>query len=100
MNQADAQFARQVAQIVVRGVAAGQIVEIDGLGVFHPDTQTGCRFEPCIRPQVFLAYVREDEDAACRLFDALEAAGLAPWMDIRKLVPGQNWPRAIEAAIE
>ena len=22
------------------------------------------------------------------------------WMDVRKLLPGQNWPRAIESAIE
>ena len=26
--------------------------------------------------------------------------GFNPWMDIRKLLPGQNWPRAIENAIE
>ena len=25
---------------------------------------------------------------------------MAPWLDHRKLLPGQNWPRAIEEAIE
>ena len=42
----------------------------------------------------------EDRAAAERLYDTLEAAGFAPWMDKRKLLPGQNWPRAIESAIE
>jgi TIR domain len=30
----------------------------------------------------------------------LELAGFSPWMDIRKLLAGQNWPRAIETAID
>ena len=51
-------------------------------------------------PRVFIAYVEEDRPAAGRLYDTLEGAGFAPWLDKRKLLPGQNWPRAIEAAIE
>src|SRR5205814_850416 len=35
-----------------------------------------------------------------RLYSALEENGFAPWMDRRKLMPGQNWARAIEEAIE
>ncbi len=35
-----------------------------------------------------------------KLYAALEAAGFRPWMDQKKLMPGQNWPRAIEGAIE
>jgi hypothetical protein len=49
---------------------------------------------------VFIGYVKEDQAAAEWLCDALAGAGFSPWMDIRKLLPGQNWPRAIEAAIE
>lgn len=89
-----------LSHIVIRGLARGQAVEIDGLGVFYPDADHGFRFEPRKTRQVFLAYVQEDLEAAERLFGALEAAGFSPWMDIRKLVPGQNWPRAIESAIE
>lgn len=92
--------ARQLAQIVIRGLAAGHPVEIDGLGVFHPDPTAGCRFEPITAPRVFLAYAKEDAASVERLYDDLEAAGFRPWMDIRKLLPGQNWPRAIESAIE
>jgi hypothetical protein len=100
MNTSNSDVACQVAQIMLRGIAAGKEVEIDGLGVFYPDPLLGFRFEPSTLPQVFLAYGKEDQDTVCRLYDALEAAGFAPWMDVRKLLPGQNWPRAIESAIE
>jgi len=92
--------AEQVAQIVIRGLAGGRAVEIDGLGIFYPDAVRGFRFEPRSLPQVFVAYVREDLEAAWRLYDELAAAGFNPWMDTRKLLPGQNWPRAIESAID
>jgi hypothetical protein len=89
-----------VAQIVIRAVAAGKIVEIDGLGAFHPDPASGFRFEPYILPKVFIAHVTEDAAAAESIYNALEAEGFSPWMDSRKLLPGQNWPRAIENAID
>lgn len=90
----------QLAQVVVRGLAEGKIVEVDGLGVFYPDGAGGMQFEPRNLPQIFIAYVKEDEAPAAQVFDALEAAGFSPWIDVRKLMPGQNWARAIEAAIE
>ena len=52
------------------------------------------------RPCVFLAYVSEDAAKVERLSEILEAAGFDAWMDRLKLLPGQNWPRAIERAIE
>jgi hypothetical protein len=85
---------------VIRGIHAGNVVEIDGLGVFYPDERDGLRFEPCRQPQVFIAYVTENAKEASKLGDALEAQGFSVWMDVRKLLPGQNWPRAIENAIE
>jgi hypothetical protein len=90
----------QVADVVLRSLAAGEAVEIDGLGVFHPDAASVFRFEPRHLPRVFLAYVEEDRTPVLHLFDALEDGGFLPWMDVRKLLPGQNWPRAIESAIE
>jgi hypothetical protein len=90
----------QVAGVVMEGLSAGKPVEIDGLGVFYPDAAHGFRFEPRRLAQVFIGYVTEDAAAAGRLCDDLAAAGFSPWMDTRKLLPGQNWPRAIESAIE
>jgi hypothetical protein len=91
---------QQVARIVLRGVADGKTVEIDGLGTFYPDARRGFRFVPRALPQVFIAYGKEDEALARRLCEDLNLAGFNPWMDVRKLLAGQNWPRAIEAAIE
>jgi TIR domain len=91
--------AHELAEIVIHALAKGTAVEIDGLGVFYPDPAKGCRFESRL-PQVFIAYVEEDRGPAEWLCGALESQGFSPWMDVRKLMPGQNWPRAIEAAIE
>lgn len=89
----------QLSEVVRQCLSAGKTVEIDGLGTFIPDAGNGFRFEPSARPQVFLAYVVEDAPLAERLYDALQELGFSPWMDRRKLMPGQNWPRAIENAI-
>jgi hypothetical protein len=90
----------QLSQVVIEGLAAGKSVEIDGLGVFHPDAGQFFRFEARTRPLVFITYVKEDRESALQLTVDLEAAGFTTWIDVRKLLPGQNWPRAIEAAIE
>jgi hypothetical protein len=50
--------------------------------------------------KVFLAYADEDRAQAERLFIAFREAGLDPWMNKEKLLPGENWPRTIEQAIE
>ncbi len=93
-------MAERLANVVIRGLAAGHAVEIDGLGTFYPDSKKAFRFEPRRQAQVFLAYVTEDAAEAGRLCDELEAEGFSVWMDVRKLLAGQNWPRAIESAIE
>ena len=93
-------YTQQLVQIVIRNLRAGNIVDIDGLGVFYPDRESGVRFEARSLPQVFIAYVKEDEKIAHLLCARLETAGFNPWMDVRKMLPGQNWPRAIENAIE
>lgn len=92
--------AANVAEIVRQCLAEGKSVEIDGLGAFRPDGACGFRFVPRTLPAVFVAYVQEDAALADRLFDGLKTAGFSPWMDRRKLLPGQNWPRSIEEAIE
>jgi hypothetical protein len=94
------QASLHLQQIVLQGLRAGRPVEIEGLGTFYPDKELGVRFEPPRLAQVFIAYVKEDAAQASRLYVDLAAAGFNPWMDAQKLVPGQNWPRAIENAIE
>jgi len=94
------QSSEHVARLVRQCLVEGLSVEIDGLGTFLPDRQRGFRFQPRNRPKIFIAYVQEDAAAAERLFDDLENSGFDPWLDRRKLLPGQNWPRSIEEAID
>jgi hypothetical protein len=89
-----------VAQLVREALDAGAAVEIDGLGTFARDGRNGFVFHPKLGAKVFIAYVHEDAYLAERLFETFAAHGYDPWLDRRKLLPGQNWPRAIEHAIE
>ncbi|MGD0014786.1 MAG: toll/interleukin-1 receptor domain-containing protein [Bryobacteraceae bacterium] len=90
----------EIARIVRGCLERGDAVEIEGLGVFRPGGRRGgFTFQPETRSKVFLAYVAEDRGAAGRLYADLLGGGLDPWLDRKKLLPGQNWPRAIEQAI-
>jgi len=97
---ANTHSANAVARVVRQCLLEGRRVEIERLGVFRPTTGGGFEFQPNRKPTVFLAYAVEDSALVDRLFTHLEKAGFKPWMDRRKLLPGQNWPRAIEGAIE
>jgi hypothetical protein len=89
----------RLAALVREQLDGGAEVAVEGLGRFR---RNGRAFEliPEARPKVFIAYVAEDRAAATRLYDDLEARGFDPWLDARKLLAGQNWPRAIERAID
>jgi hypothetical protein len=89
-----------ILKAVRRALERGQTVEIDGLGMFRRKAGGGYHFTAQTEPQVFIAYVEEDLLLARRLRDRIAAAGCSPWMDKDKLIPGQNWPRAIRRAIE
>ena len=91
---------RRIAEIIRTALAEGHVIEIDGLGVFHPRAGGKFEFIASLRPRVFIAYVQENLEQARRLYRAFEEAGLQPWLDKEKLFPGQNWPRSIQRAIE
>jgi TIR domain len=88
-----------ILHLVRKSLDLGHTVEIEGLGNFKLG-DAGYEFIPQTQPQVFVAYVEEDVALARRVCDSLRKAGCAPWMDKEKLLPGQNWPRSIERAIE
>ncbi len=78
----------------------GAVIDIDGIGTLELDASGDLTFKRNGRTRVFLAYAQEDRRAVKRLYQALHEAGFEPWMDTENLLPGQNWPRAIERAIE
>jgi hypothetical protein len=75
----------------------GHSVELEGLGVFLAGSR---QFVPIPGPRVFIAYAVEDLEMATRLYNDLLAAGMSPWLDRKKLLPGQAWTRCIDRAIE
>jgi hypothetical protein len=89
----------QLAALLRDCLQQGQAVELEWIGRFRPTGEGHFEFQPSGKPTVFLAYVVEDADVVERLYTRLAAAGFDPWLDRRKLLPGQNWPRAIERAI-
>ena len=90
---------QRVARMVRRCLNEGLTVQIDGLGAFRPTGTGQFAFDAQLRPKVFIAYAEEDLDSAKKLYRHLEDRGLDPWLDKFRLLPGQNWPRAIERAI-
>lgn len=100
MKEQASVITRRIVRIVREALAEGVEVDIDGLGTFRRTRTEAVRFIPQTRLRVFLAYVEEDLSAARKLYRAFEQHGFRPWLDKKKLMPGQNWPRAIERAIQ
>lgn len=100
MSKPGSSLKRRVARIVRHALEHGAQVEIDGLGTFLPGLNQGFRFVAQTKARVFIAYVEEDLTAAKKLYAEFEQRGFRPWLDRKKLLPGQNWPRAIENAIQ
>ncbi|KAB1593815.1 TIR domain-containing protein [Burkholderia cepacia] len=48
--------------------------------------------------KVFVSYAKEDRDLALKYYDLLLQEGTAPWMDVKHLLPGQNWEAEIDKA--
>lgn len=48
--------------------------------------------------KVFVSYAKEDRDRALQYYELLAQEGAEPWMDVKKLLPGQNWEAEIERA--
>src|SRR3954467_13171931 len=90
---------KAVTDLIARCLREGSTNEIDGLGKFELQNDDVV-FKPSNRIRVFLAYAQEDRRTVQTLYEELQNAGLEPWMDTAKLLPGQNWPRAIQRAIE
>jgi hypothetical protein len=89
----------RIARIIRQALSEGHVVDIEGFGTFRPGS-LGFEFVPETRPRVFIAYVQEDLRIVRRLCHELKEAGYNAWLDKESLLPGQNWPRSIERAIE
>jgi hypothetical protein len=90
----------QAGRLLRRYLEAGEPVEIEGVGSMRLSSDDRIVFRHAAEPRVFVGYVEEDLETVRRLCDALRRGGFAPWLDKEQLLPGQNWPRAIERALD
>ena len=99
MSRDPEESGEELACVVRQALLEGGKVELEGLGKFL-SRDHDVRFFAETKPRVFIAYVDEDLENVLRLYRALSAKGYLPWLDKKKLLPGQNWPRSIETAIQ
>jgi hypothetical protein len=90
---------KALARLIQRSLRDSEAVEIDGLGVFERGRTGAISFRNTSPARIFIAYACEDAELADRLYEALTERGFSAWLDRKKLLPGQNWPRRIEDAI-
>jgi len=48
--------------------------------------------------KIFVSYAKEDQNLALKYYDLFLQEGASPWMDVKHLLPGQNWEAEIEKA--
>jgi hypothetical protein len=48
---------------------------------------------------ISISYAHEDQAFTLEIYDSLQEKGLSPWLDVKKLLPGQEWKLEIEKAI-
>jgi hypothetical protein len=51
-------------------------------------------------PRIFFSYAREDLKEVEQVYNSLKAAGFAPWLDVKDILPGSQWHFEIENAID
>lgn len=50
--------------------------------------------------RIFISYEIEDLPFIEQIYNSMKVAGFEPWLDVKDIVPGQNWKEAIEEAIQ
>ena len=94
----------QILTIVRRALDRGQTVEIDGLGTFRPKDHghgaAAMNWSPGPSRRCSWRTWRRIWRWRGGCGTGSRRPGCAPWMDKDKLLPGQNWPRAIRRAVE
>jgi hypothetical protein len=98
-RELESQARTWLGDLVRDNASRGERVELEGLGSFTISSTGELEFHAESGNRVFIAYADPDRAEALHLYQCLEKAGYNPWMDKKKLLPGQNWPRSIEHAI-
>ncbi len=49
--------------------------------------------------KVFISYAKEDRDRALTCYERFAQEGVTPWIDVKHILPGQNWEAEIAKAL-
>ncbi len=49
--------------------------------------------------EIFISYARDDLEVAEKIYTDFKNEGLAPWLDIKDILPGQKWKLSVKKAI-
>ncbi|HGN0917901.1 TPA: TIR domain-containing protein [Pseudomonas aeruginosa] len=49
--------------------------------------------------KVFISYAKEDRDQALKFYEKLVHEGVTPWLDVKNILPGQNWEAEIDKGL-
>ncbi|MCP4111887.1 MAG: toll/interleukin-1 receptor domain-containing protein [Desulfobacteraceae bacterium] len=52
------------------------------------------------KKKLFISYASEDRNTAMKLYEDLKRENVEPWLDAKKLIPGQNWKTEVNRAIK
>lgn len=50
--------------------------------------------------KIFVSYAKEDREHALKYYDLLIQEGMLPWIDVKHILPGQNWEAEISRAFQ
>jgi hypothetical protein len=50
--------------------------------------------------KIFISYARVDQEPVRQIYTELKVACHYPWLDVEDILPGEDWRRAINKAIE
>lgn len=72
---------------------------LDSALSLRPGTPENKNIKPTA-PQVFISYVRQDQDLVEKLRNNLEENNIHVWQDIDRIIPGRRWKEEIRKAIK
>ena len=99
-RRSSAALTSRIAQHAPRSIGARRTVEIDGLGTVVAGGQARVSLRGAEQASRVHRLRRRGSGVCEEALPGFRASGFRPWLDKKKLMPGQNWPRAIETAIQ
>ena len=96
LRKRNAKVSRRLAAAIEKALAVDPADRFQTAEDFQKDLLVSSPVEL----KVFICHSKEDKTAARILYNRLRKIGLSPWLDEKKLLPGQDWKLEIEKAVK